>query len=229
MNILLIEDNQDFAANLAEYLEAEGHVIDAAGDGVTGLHLAIVNEYDVIVLDIMLPGMDGLNVCRRLREEAGKFTPVLMLTARDTVDDKLAGFSSGTDDYLVKPFSLRELQARLTALVRRRDGVPKKNRLRVADLELDLGTLEVWRGHESINLTPIERKILEKLMRKSPRVVRRRQIEQAIWGDDPPDSDALRTHMHNLRIAIDRPFTKSLLQTVRGIGYKLVDPDALSP
>ncbi len=227
MNILLIEDNQDLAANLADYLEEQGHVIDAATDGITGLHLAVVNDYDIIVLDLMLPGMNGLDVCRKLRDEAQKDTPVLMLTARDTVDDKLAGFSSGTDDYLVKPFSLRELHARLQALVKRHKSLFNKKVLRVADLELDLGTLEIRRGDTPIALTPIGNKLLELLMRESPRVVKRRQLEQAIWGDEPPDSDALRAHMHGLRMAIDKHFDKPLLLTVRGIGYRLVDPDAL--
>ena len=227
MNILLIEDNQDLAANLADYLEEQGHVIDAAADGITGLHLAVVNDYDVIVLDLMLPGMDGLDVCRKLRDEAQKDTPVLMLTARDTVDDKLAGFSSGADDYLVKPFSLRELHARLQALVKRHKSLFNKKVLQVADLELDLGTLEIRRGDIPIALTPIGNKLLELLMRESPRVVKRRQLEQAIWRDEPPDSDALRTHIHSLRMAIDKRFDKPLLQTVRGIGYRLVDPDAL--
>lgn len=227
MNVLIIEDNRDLAANLSCYLEEQGHVIDAAGDGITGLHLAIVNDYDAIVLDLMLPGINGLDLCRKLRVEGHKFTPVLMLTARDTLDDKLAGFSSGADDYLVKPFAMQELHARLKALTHRRQRASSSNVLRVADLELDLGTLEVRRADIPIELTPIGLRILELLMRESPRVVRRRQIEETIWDDAPPDSDALRAHIHLLRGAIDKPFASPLLHTVRSIGYRLVDFDAL--
>lgn len=224
MNILVIEDNQDLAANLYDFLEGKGHQVDAAADGVTGLHLAVVNDYDVIVLDLILPGIHGFEVCRKLREEAGKGTPVLMLTARDTLDDKLAGFECGADDYVVKPFSLRELEARLKALARRGHVSPRQV-LHVADLTLDPGTLQVQRGGQPIELPPIPLKILELLMRKSPRVVWRREIEQAIWADSPPDSDALRAHMHVLRNAIDKPFPRPLLHTVRSIGYRLSGPD----
>ncbi|MDQ2695400.1 MAG: response regulator transcription factor [Pseudomonadota bacterium] len=228
MRILLVEDNRDLAATVADHLEVHGHAIDAAADGITGLHLAAVNDYHVIVLDLMLPGLDGVSVCRRLRE-AGRDTPVLMLTARDTLADKLAGFASGADDYLVKPFSLQELLARLTALGRRGSGGGGCRRLRVADLEFDQGTLEVRRGGRGLELTPVGLKLLALLMRESPRVVTRRRIEEALWGDQPPQSDALRAHVHALRSAIDKPFAVPLLHTVHGIGYRLAAPDAPSP
>jgi len=227
MDILIIEDNNDLSANLAEYLEQAGHTIDAAANGNTGLYLALLNEYDVIVLDLMLPGLNGLDVCRKLREEGKKNTPVLMLTARDTVDDKLEGFSAGTDDYLVKPFSLRELLARLKSLHQRHKGGPVKKILSIDDLVLDEGTLLVTRGGHVLELTPIELKMLTLFMRNSPRVVKRETLEREIWGDLPPDSGALRTHIHSLRAVIDKPFPYSLLQTVRGIGYRLVVPDAV--
>lgn len=227
MRVLVVEDNQDLAANLYDYLEAKGHTVDSAPNGLAGLHLAVVNEYDAIVLDLMLPGMDGLDVCRKLREEAGKDTPVLMLTARDTLGDKLAGFDSGADDYLVKPFALREMEARLKALTRRHLGGTSRQVLQVANLSFDPGTLRVWRGDRDIELPPIPLRLLGVLLRKSPRVVWRRELEQAIWGDSPPDSDALRTHIHALRAAIDRPGEKPLLHTVRGIGYQIADLNAL--
>jgi DNA-binding response OmpR family regulator len=229
MHILVIEDNQDLAANLYDYLEAKGHSVDAAGDGVTGLHLALVHDYDAIILDLMLPGMDGFKVCRKLREDAGKTTPLLLLTARDTLDDKITGFESGADDYVVKPFALREVEARLKALTRRGQAVSPRQLLRVADLTFDPGTLQVRRAGRDIELPRIPLKILELLMRRSPRVVWRREIEQAIWGDSPPDSDALRAHMHILRSTVDKPFEHALLRTVRGIGYQIADPDALHP
>src|SRR3982750_1977890 len=137
MRILVIEDNSDIAANIGDYLEDKGHVVDFAGDGVTGLHLAVVNEFDAIVLDLTLPGMDGLEVCRKLRQEARKQTPVLMLTARDALDHKLSGFDSGADDYMTKPFALQELEARITVLARRGKGQQSRI-LQVADLNFNL-------------------------------------------------------------------------------------------
>ena len=228
MRILIIEDNQDIAANLADYLETQGHTIDAAADGITGLHMAVVNDYEVIILDLMLPGMDGLSVCEKIRTEALKQTPIIMLTARDTVEEKLEGFAVGADDYLVKPFSMRELHARLQVLAQRQIQSNINNKLCIADLELDLGTMEVHRGGVSIDLAPTGKKLLEELLRVAPQLVRRQKLEHVIWGDIPPDSDALRAHMHNLRRSIDKPFNIKLLHTERGLGYRLVDPDAIS-
>ncbi|MEJ2130808.1 MAG: response regulator transcription factor, partial [Gammaproteobacteria bacterium] len=171
MQVLLIEDNADLSANVWDYFESKGHGMDAAGDGVTGLHLAIVNDYDAIVLDLSLPAMDGLEVCRRLREDAGKSTPVLMLTARDTLQDKLEGFGSGADDYLVKPFALEELEARLRALTRRAKPNHAARTLSIADLTFDLQSLRVRRAGHPITLTPTGLKILEALMRTPERVV----------------------------------------------------------
>lgn len=224
MRILIIEDNSDLAANLYDYLEARGHILDTATDGVTGLHLAVTHDYDVIVLDLMLPGMDGLKLCRKLREEADKQTPVIMLTARDTLDDKLAGFNVGADDYLVKPFALQELEVRLQALQRRFSG-STSHLLRVADLSFNTDTLEVKRAGKNVNLTPTGLKILELLMRKSPQVVSRRDIENAVWGQDVPDSDALRSHMHTLRAAVDHPFETALIHTIHGIGFRMAGAD----
>lgn len=224
MRILIIEDDSDLAANLYDYLEVKGHEADAAGDGITGLHLAVTQDYDVIVMDINMPGMDGLTACHKLREEAGKQTPVLMLTARDTLDDKLAGFDSGADDYLVKPFALQELLARITALSRRgRDGGADKL-IQIADLTFNPQTLEAKRAGKTLSLTPTGLKLLQLLMRHSPNVVTRQQCEQALWQDSPPDSDSLRAHMHTLRNAVDRPFETALIQTIHGIGFKLAPP-----
>jgi DNA-binding response OmpR family regulator len=227
MRVLIIEDNSDLAANVYDFLEARGHTPDAAGDGVTGLHLAVSNDYDVIVLDLMLPGTDGLTVCRKLREEAEQHTPVLMLTAKDTLEDKLAGFRSGADDYLVKPFELRELEARLLALARRAAPVAESRPIRVGDLSFDPRTLEVRRAGRLISLTPTGLKILELLMRRYPGVVSRREIAYALWRDSPPDSDALRTHIHTLRAALDHPFAAPMIRTIHGIGFKLETPDEL--
>jgi len=219
--ILLIEDNRDIAEMVAEFLEGKGYAVDHAGDGVTGLHLAVTNPYDVIVLDLMLPGMDGLAVCRKLREEAKRDTALLMLTARDTVDDRVAGLDAGADDYLVKPFEIRELEARIRTLLRRQRGTVVTETLRVADLLADTATLQVTRAGQPVRLTPIGLKLLMVLMRASPRIVSRQQLEREVWGDVPPDSDTLRSHLYALRKAIDKPFDRPLLHTVASAGYRL--------
>jgi DNA-binding response OmpR family regulator len=227
MRVLIIEDNPDIAANLGDYLEDHGHTVDFAGDGVTGLHLAVVNDFDAIVLDLALPGMDGLDVCRKLRSEAVKDTPVLMLTARDRLEDKLAGFETGADDYLVKPFELQEVEARLKVLASR--GRRRSLReLKVGDLAYNLDTLNVKRGDTEIYLNPIGLKLLHCLMEASPNVVSRADLELEVWGEEMPDSDSLRVHIHSLRSAIDKPFGSNMIQTRHGIGYRLVDPDAVS-
>lgn len=226
MYILVIEDHPDLIANLYDFLEPRGYVVDAAYDARNGLHFARDNDYDAIILDLILPDMDGLEVCSRLRDD-GCDIPVLMLTARDTLNDKLEGFASGADDYLLKPFAMEELDVRLKALVRRVRGEQSRELLRVADLVFDPTTLHVERGGKSVSLPPIPLKILALLIRQSPRVVPRREIERRIWGNVRPDSDALRTHLSVLRAAIDRPFNKHLLRTVHGIGYQLAAPDEI--
>jgi len=226
MRILVIEDNSDIAANLGDYLEERGHTVDFAADGVTGLHLAVVNDFDAIVLDLNLPGMDGLEVCRKLRQDARKQTPVLMLTARDALESKLDGFEAGADDYLVKPFALQEVDARLAVLLRRGKG-PQSRILNVADLEYNLDTLEVRRDGKLLQLNPTALKILQSLMEASPSVVTRQELETRVWGEELPDSDSLRVHIHGLRAAVDKPFPKPLIQTRHGIGYRIADPDAV--
>ncbi len=223
--ILLIEDHHDIAEMVGGYLESCDYVVDYATDGVTGLHLAVSQDFDAIILDLMLPGMDGLEVCRKLRQDAGKDTPLLMLTARDTLEDKVAGLDAGADDYLVKPFEIEELEARMRAMLRRAGGQMVSESLRVADLSVDTGTLEVRRGERLVGVTPIGLKLLLTLMRASPNVVNRRELERAVWGDIAPDSDALRSHLYTLRKAIDKPFPRPLLQTVPGLGYRLADVD----
>ena len=223
--ILLIEDHRDIAEMVFDYLEQQGYSVDYAGDGIAGLRLGMENHYDAVVLDLMLPGLDGLDLCRRLREDARVAAPVLMLTARDTLDDKLAGFASGADDYLVKPFDLQELEARIRSLIRRRRGSVVAEILRVGDLTLDPQTHKVTRAGRDIVVSPIGMKILKVLMQESPRVVDRRAIERAIWGDLPPVSDALRSHMYNLRKQVDKPFARPLIHTLHSAGFRLADDD----
>ena len=226
LRILVIEDHQDIAENIGDYLSAMGHVMDFAMDGITGMHLALTQTYDVIILDLMLPGMDGLTLCKKYRDEAQDQTPILMLTARDTLDDKLVGFGSGADDYLVKPFALEELTARVTALAKR--GLKsEKCKLVVDQLELDLGTMSVTREEKSIDLNRACLTILKMLMEAYPNVVKRQDLEIALWGDQPPGSDSLKSHLYTLRTKIDKPFSRAMLQTVHGFGYKLQGADEI--
>jgi DNA-binding response OmpR family regulator len=227
LRILVIEDNQDIAENIGDYFEARGHVLDFAVDGLGGLHLALTEEYDVMILDIMLPGMDGLTLCQKLRESSARQIPVLMLTARHTLPDKITGFEAGADDYLVKPFALQELEVRLYALAKRKMK-QSHSVLKIADLKLDMGTMTVVRAEEQIVLNRTCVRILELLMRASPKVVSRKELEHTLWADMPPGSDVLRSHMYTLRRKIDKPFSISLLHTVYGVGYKLVAPDEIS-
>ncbi|NEX19795.1 response regulator transcription factor [Thiorhodococcus mannitoliphagus] len=224
MYLLIIEDNPDLAGNLSDFFDARGHRADLAQNGLAGLSFALEHDYDVMVLDLMLPGMNGLEVCRRLRD-AGRDLPVLMLTARDTLSDKLAGFEHGADDYLIKPFALPELEARLTALVRRAKRAMPRTLLRVGNLTFDPDRLRVERAGRRIELAPIPLRILQLLMQRAPGVVRREEIAREIWGENPPDSDALRAHVHALRSALDREEEPPLLHTIRGIGYQLAEPD----
>ncbi|MCU1717111.1 response regulator transcription factor [Pseudomonas sp. 5P_3.1_Bac2] len=224
MRILVIEDNRDILANVLDYLQLKGFTVDCAQDGLGGLHLASSGHYDLIVLDIMLPGIDGFQVCQRLREDGNNEVPILMLTARDALDDRLQGLRSGADDYLIKPFALSELVARIEAILRRSQG-SRKRQLKVADLVYDLDTLHVSRAGQSLKLNPLGLKILALLMQKSPAVVRREVLEEAIWGDDTPDSDSLRSHIHQLRQVLDKPFAKPLLHTLHGVGFRLAELD----
>lgn len=221
MRILIVEDNRDIAENIADYLEPLGHDLDFAADGTRGLQLATTQRFDVIVLDLNLPGIDGITLCRRLRNEAQVQTPVLMLTARDQLDDKLAGFRAGSDDYLVKPFSVKELEVRLQALVKRTQ--QRSSVLQVGDLEYDPETLQAKRAGQPLELNPIQRKLLEILLRNSHRVVAREELEHLIWGDAVPTRDLLRTHIYSLRNSIDKGFEPRLLHTVHGSGYRLHD------
>ena len=225
MHVLIVEDNVDLCANMWDFLESRAHTIDTAHDGASGLDRATEHDFDVIVLDLSLPIIDGVEVCRRLRTDAGKSTPILILTARDTLEDKLCAFDSGADDYLVKPFALQELEARLLALVRRAQPNAADTVLQVADLTMNLDTLTVQRDGHPIKLTPMNLQILEFLMRQSRRVISRRELEKLLWQEEPPDSDALRAHIHTLRSAVDKPFEQALIRTIHGIGYRLAEPD----
>ena len=224
--ILIIEDEDRIRQFLQRGLSFEGYRVDAAADGQTGLDLFRENPPDLVLLDLMLPGMDGLEVCRRIR--AASEVPILMLTAKETIEDRVVGLDAGADDYLVKPFELQEVEARLNVLAgrgRRRS----RRELKVGDLKYNLDTLDVCRGDEDIYLNPIGLKLLHCLMESSPNVVSRSDLEMKVWGEEMPDSDSLRVHIHSLRSAIDKPFGSNMIQTRHGIGYRLVESDAVSP
>lgn len=218
LNVLLVEDDLDLADTIVQYLELEGISCVHGANGMAGLQLAKERGYQVLLLDINLPRLDGLSLCEQLRS-AGDDTPILMLTARDGLDDKLAGFQAGTDDYLVKPFALQELVVRLEALSRRRSGQIRK--LSCEDLEMNLSEKTVTRGGITLKLSPIGWRLLEALLRASPEVVSKKDLEEAVWSDDIPDSNSLKVHVFNLRKAMDVPFSSPLLQTVTGHGFAL--------
>lgn len=221
MRILIIEDDPAIAANLYDFLESRGHVVDAAADGVTGLHLAVTHRFDGIVLDLGLPGMDGMTLCRRLREDARIDTPVLVLSARDTLDDKLQGFGFGVDDYLVKPFALREVEARLLALHRRHSGEGTSSILRSGDLVLDPRSLSIRFMSAEVKLPPKCIRLLELLMRRPGQVCSRDELESAVWGESQETSDTLRSHIHILRRELERAGGHDPIETIHGMGYRL--------
>jgi DNA-binding response OmpR family regulator len=226
MRILIIEDDPAIAANLYDYLSATGYLPEYAADGLTGLHLAVSGQWSAILLDVALPGMDGFTLCRKLREEARLDTPVLMLTAKETLDDKLAGFGHGADDYLVKPFSLKEVGARLAALIKRHRGHVVPGLLRHGDISLDPDTLAVERAGRPIKLPRKCLQLLQLLMAAPGRVLRRAELEAAVWGEPLPDSDTLRSHMHTLRRALAADGERNPIETAHGIGYRLWLDDA---
>ena len=220
MNVLLIEDCQEVAEIIFDYFEQTDIELDYAATGTLGLKLASEQDFDCIILDIMLPGIDGLTLCKTLRER-GKDTPVIMLTARDTNLDIKQGLNIGADDYLVKPFAIEILEARIHSLIRRSSGSGFKTYLRCGELKLDLQNYHVWRGDVAIKLNPSCFKILKLLMEKSPALATRQEIEHTLWQSDMPDQDILRKHIYQLRSKVDKPFTQELIQTVPKLGYRI--------
>jgi two-component system response regulator MprA len=225
MRILLVEDNLDLAANIGEFLEARGHVVECSRDGQTGLELAIRGRHDAVVLDIGLPGIDGLTLCRELRKSAQPNTPVIVLTARDTDGDRLSGFDAGADDYMIKPFDLGELQARLRALLRRANAQPEAGSLAFAQLRLDPARHGARVGEHFVELTRTEYQLLEVLMLNPRRVLSHSLIYDRVWGYDfGPSSNALRVYVGYLRRKLEEAGAPEMIHTVRGVGYALREP-----
>jgi two-component system, OmpR family, response regulator len=220
VRILVIEDELKMASLLRRGLTEEGHAVDLARTGDDALWMAGAAEYDAIVLDLMLPGVDGIEVCRRVRE-SGVWAPVLMLTARDAVDDRVAGLDAGADDYLPKPFSFAELLARIRALVRR-GGAERPVVLEVGDLKLDPATRQVWRGRAEVKLSAKEFALLEAFMRRPGLVLSRLQLLEHAWDYGYENrSNVVDVYIRYLRDKIDRPFGRDAIETVRGVGYRM--------
>jgi DNA-binding response OmpR family regulator len=220
LHLLVVEDTADIAANIIDYLESKGHVVDYAATGTQGLQMALDGQPDLVLLDLMLPGMDGWEVMRRLREESHRHLPVLMLTARDSLEDKVLGFELGADDYLTKPFALEELHARCQALSRRHR-LHESSELAIGPLTINRQSRQVSREGQTIQLTTTGYQILLILAEASPGVVTRSQLTMKLWGDEPPESDALRSHVYQLRQALDKPYPTPLIKTVHGAGLSL--------
>ena len=223
MRILVIEDDADLAQFIAKGLKEERYAVDLAADGEEGLSLALANPYDLLIVDIVLPKLDGLTVCRPLRA-AGNHVPVLLMTARNTVEDKVSGFDMGADQFLTKPFAFAELLARIRALLRRGSVQPELTRLKAGDLELDLMSRRVWREGKEIVLTNKEFALLEYLLRNPNRVLTRTSIIDHVWGlTHDPMTNIVDVHIRALRAKIDRRSSPPLITTVRGVGYMLED------
>lgn len=223
LDILLVEDNADLAANIMDYLEAIGHRVHYSADGEAALRDIFARPIDLALLDVALPGRDGLSLCAEIRRRADRRIPVLMLTARDTLEDKLAGFASGADDYLVKPFALAELAARIDALALRRT-LREPHRIVIGPLTVDRQARQAARAGRPLRLSPLLWDLLILLVEAAPNTVTRIDATRRLWGDEPPSSDALRAHVHLLRQIVDKPFTVPMIETVHGIGFRLVVP-----
>ncbi|MHC9086739.1 response regulator transcription factor [Luteimonas sp. RIT-PG2_3] len=220
LRILVVEDNLALQASMAALLTAQGHLVDFAADGRIGLQLALADPPDILVLDLNLPGLDGLQVCARLRAQSDRHVPILMLTARDTLDDKLRGFEHGADDYLVKPFAGAELAARCLALAQRHR-VGEKHLLQIGSLCIDRRRGEATRHGMPLHLHQTSLQILVSLAEAWPRTLTRSELIQRLWGEQAPASDPLRSHLYLLRQALDRPFDVPMLKTVHGVGFRL--------
>ena len=218
MFILLAEDNRDLAASVLDYLEMKGFECDYAERGDHALQLIQENTYDAVILDVMMPGIDGLNLCKKIRVQ-GLSTPIIMLTARDTLDDKLAGFKAGADDYLVKPFDLPELEMRLHVIGKRKSN--NSITIKIGDLAINQDTHQAHRAGVLLDLSPACWKLLLALAKASPKVLSRSELEKTLWQDTPPDSEALKTHLYMLRKTLDKPFDTMLVHTLRGVGVAL--------
>ncbi|UHQ19557.1 response regulator transcription factor [Lysobacter sp. KIS68-7] len=222
LKVLLVEDQADIAANIWDFLERRGHEVDHCADGASGLERARNGDFDVIVLDLGLPRLDGLDLCKTLRD-AGLGVPVLMLTARDTLDDKLRGYAHGADDYMVKPFAMRELEARIRVIHRGIAG-PSRKAATDAPLTYDATTMTATREGKRVPLTRLQGRLLDLLLAEAPKIVAHERLLRAAWGAEAGDMAALHTQMYELRALLDKPFDTPLIRSVRGVGYRILPP-----
>lgn len=233
--LLIVEDDRDLASNLIDFLSLHGYSIDYAADGDAALARLAAIEYDLVILDLMLPGVDGMSLCSHIRQQMHSRVPIVMLTAKDGIDTKISAFDIGADDYVIKPASLREIHVRVRALINRSQRLAQNPEnplaetdsqvLVVGDLRLDTGTMKIERGGSTISLPPVPTRILALLMRHSPNVVHTLAIHRELWGEDRGDTHAIVVHMHTLRNTIDKPFDRQLIHTVRGFGYRIAQDD----
>ncbi|MBK8400418.1 MAG: response regulator transcription factor [Propionivibrio sp.] len=221
--LLIVEDDRDLARNLIDFLELQGYATHHAADGQTALSLLAANDYDLVILDLMLPGVDGMSVCIHIRNQLQSRVPIVILTAKSEIDTKISAFDIGADDYVIKPISLREINARVRALIRRAKQADDNAILTIGGLSLDTGTMRIERDGVPITLPPGPTKILALLMRNSPNVVHNLAIHHELWGEERGDTHAIVVHMHTLRNTIDKPFDRQLIHTVRGFGYRIAD------
>lgn len=224
IRILLVEDNAALSAQLGDYLIEKGFIVDFALNGKQAFTLLETSTFDVVILDLMLPDIDGLEICQHIKATSSTNMPILMLTAKDSLSDKVLGFDAGTDDYLTKPYELEEVAIRCVALSRRNQLHSAKH-IAIGELELDLSRHIVIRAKTEITLSATDFQILKILAEAYPNAVTRTNLIAKIWGDDAPDSDTLRSHIYTLRNALDKPFDFAMLKTIHGVGFKLVDGD----
>lgn len=220
IKVLLVEDSQNVAQVIFDYFEDTDIELDYAANGNHGFELAKTGDWDAIILDIMLPGLDGMEICQQLRK-LGHTTPILMLTARDSDQDTIAGFDIGADDYLIKPFNLEILEARLRSLLRRKQGQGFSQQQSFGEINIDLANHTAYRNNQALKLTPVGFKILTVLVQAGDKITSRSELERQIWPDDLPDNDVLRKHLYQLRIQLDKPFDYPVLETIPKVGYRL--------
>lgn len=220
MQVLIVDDEVDILTTIADQLSLDNIIADCAYNGEQALALVQKNNYDVIVLDVMMPKLNGIDTCHKIRAH-GCTTPIIFLTARDTLDDKVVGFHAGGDDYLVKPFAMDELLCRIQALSKRvsRQSI---SQVQYGELLIDLDSKQIYRSDQLLNLNKIQYKLLKQLITQAPKIVTREQLEYDIWQGEPPDSDSFRSHLYQLRQIVDKPYTYDILKTVRNQGYKLM-------
>jgi len=230
IRILIVEDHVGLMENLMEFFDDRRYVLDFAADGLTALHLVATNIYDVIVLDVMLPGLSGIEVCKRMRDDLHCTTPVIIVTAKGQLQDKEQAFGVGADDYLVKPFDLRELQWRVDALYRRKAGFASTPTIRIPGLRFDLHTLTVHSdAGNSVELTGIAARILEALIRAYPGFLSYQELQSRVWGEDEVDMNTLRTHVYSLRKLLRSTVHRPVIKTLHGRGYRLMEPAVDKP